>query len=500
MLKKIRIALAILSFLTILVFFLDFYGWLPLWFSFLTDIQLIPALLAGNLIVTFTLLVFTFLFGRVYCSVVCPLGILQDIISWIRRKTVKKRFKYKFKQEEKYLRYGFLTLVLVAFLIGFHFLVGLLDPYSVFGRVSVSLLKPVYLAANNILFEMWSDTGSFYKASIYWLGITSTVIALVSLIIVFVMSWKRGRLYCNTVCPVGTFLGLISRFSIFKIYFDENKCTSCAICSTHCKSECIDFKNMTVDMSRCVACFDCLPVCRESGLNYGIPPKKKNLTVDSSKRQFLFIAGMTAVGGTNKLLASTGFLKTQPNKIDRKTAIMPPGALDISHFSSKCTSCHLCVSKCPSQVIKPSLLEYGVGGIMQPLLNFDNGFCNYDCTDCTDICPTGALIPMDKETKNHNQMGIVQLDLDKCIVVKDNTNCGACSEHCPTQAVSMKAWKGALTIPQIDQSICVGCGGCEYICPALPTKAIYVEGIEKQNQIVLMKHEKEEVIIDDFGF
>lgn len=497
MLKKTRIALALLIFLTIILIFLDFYGWLPVGFSFLADIQFIPALLAGNMIVFVSILILTFVFGRIYCSVICPLGILQDISTWIRKQIVKKKLRFKFKNAKNIYRYTFLSLYLFAFITGLHFLIGLLDPYSSFGRISVHLFKPIYLAGNNLLFDIWSDTALFYKASIYWLGLFSTLIALISLTVVLVMSWKTGRLYCNTVCPVGTFLGFISRFSILRIYFDESKCTSCAICSTSCKSECIDFKNQKVDMSRCVTCFDCLPVCRESGLKYGIRPGKSK--IDQSRRTFMMMGGVAAVSGM-KLFASSGPLKIVQKKVERKQAIMPPGALNLSHFSEKCTSCHLCVSKCPSQVIKPSLLEYGISGMMQPMLSFENGFCNYDCTDCADICPTGALVPMDKETKNQNQMGVVQLDLEKCIVVKDETNCGACSEHCPTQAVSMKAWKDALTIPFIDQRICVGCGGCEYICPAEPMKAIYVEGLEEQILIVIEKREKQEVVIDDFGF
>jgi ferredoxin len=137
---------------------------------------------------------------------------------------------------------------------------------------------------------------------------------------------------------------------------------------------------------------------------------------------------------------------------------------------------------------------------MQPKLYFDRGFCNYDCTICGDVCPTGAILPLSVEEKNHTQMGQVQFILENCIVYYDETSCGACSEHCPTQAVHMVPYKGHLTIPETDISICVGCGGCEYVCPAIPFKAIYVEGIDTQNIIEIENEEIEEIVIDDFGF
>lgn len=180
--------------------------------------------------------------------------------------------------------------------------------------------------------------------------------------------------------------------------------------------------------------------------------------------------------------------------------IAPPGAISFDHLREKCISCHLCVSKCPSHVIKPAFLEYGLGGIMQPKLFFDRGFCNYDCTFCGDVCPTGAILPLTKEEKNHTQMGKVKFIMENCIVYYDETSCGACSEHCPTQAVRMVPYKGVLTIPETDTSICVGCGGCEYVCPAIPFKAIYVEGLTTQNIVEIKKEKVEETVIDDFGF
>lgn len=522
--SRIRVVVSLTLFVLISLLFLDFAGVLPKELHVLGMIQLVPALLALNGIIVVSLLVLTLVFGRVYCSSVCPMGVYQDIVSWLRKKTSskKKKKRYKYLKPLTFMRWSFTAAVVIAFLFGSTFLLGLLDPYSAFGRMSTHLFKPVYLAGNNLLAAAFSGGTTFYKVGIYLLSLSSTLVALVTMLTVGILAWRNGRIYCNTVCPVGTVLGVFSKYSLFRIRFDEEKCNLCGTCARNCKASCIDFKHMTVDSSRCINCFNCVDVCSESGLKYRLPfPKKvavkpeitdnhKNSehkkpgkrsgkTVDEKKRQFLTTLALTGWAATQ--LKADKIVKLGARKdVKRQQPIMPPGAGDIEKFSQKCTSCHLCVSKCPSQVIKPSFLEYGIGGMMQPMLHFDDAFCNYSCTVCADVCPSGALTHLAEEEKRHNQMGIVQLYLENCIVYTDNTNCGACSEHCPTQAVSMVPYHDNLTIPEINQEICVGCGGCESICPAKPFKAIFVEGITTHRRIEIQLEKVEAVEVDDFGF
>ncbi len=521
MLKTIRISLSILFFSLITIFFLDFTGKLPHEFHAMEMIQFVPALLAMNWIIILVLLVLTALFGRIYCSSVCPLGIYQDIVSWFRKRLTNKkhRKRYKYLQALNILRWSFLGATIIAFLFGFSFLVGLLDPYSAFGRILVHVFKPAYLAGNNVLASLLIPAGNFtfYKVGVYLLSLSSTLIALVTLIIISIMAWRNGRIYCNTVCPVGTLLGFISKHALYQIRFDNENCTLCGRCARACKASCIDFKNMTVDTSRCINCFNCIEECNESGLKYKrIANSEKRVTNNEklkannyslfairyslpSRRRFLTALTLTALAA-GKLLADKTLRLGSKKKVTRTQPIMPPGAFSIEKFSRQCTSCHLCVSKCPAQVIKPAFLEYGIGGMMQPMLDFKHQFCNYDCTICADVCPTGALAHLDQETKHHTQIGRVQLYLENCIVYTDETSCGACSEHCPTQAVHMVPYKGHLTIPEINPEICVGCGGCEFICPSQPWKAIFVEGITLHKTIELKPEEVEEVEVDGFGF
>jgi ferredoxin-type protein NapF len=157
-------------------------------------------------------------------------------------------------------------------------------------------------------------------------------------------------------------------------------------------------------------------------------------------------------------------------------AVTPPGSLGIRHFTTRCTACHLCVSACPTSVLQPSLNEYGWLGFMQPHMDYSTNYCNFECTLCSDVCPTGAILSLSAENKKTTQLGQVQLILENCVVYAENTACGSCSEHCPTQAVTMVPYRQGLTLPEIKPEICVGCGACEYACPVRPHKAIYVDG------------------------
>ena len=512
MLKKIRVTLSVVIFSIITLYFLDFRGFIPESLGFLTEIQLVPALLSLSIVILISLVLLTLLFGRVYCSSICPMGIYQDIVAWLSKKRNKKK-RYNYSKAKNVLRWSVLGVTIVAFIFGFNFLVGLLDPYGSYGRIVTHLFRPIYLEGNNLLASIFTSFNNytFYKVGIYLLSISSTVIALITLLAIGYLAWREGRTYCNTICPVGTTLGFMSKYSLFKIQFVDEKCNMCGLCAMKCKASCIDAKNKYIDNSRCVTCFNCIEVCNRSAMKYTNKISAVNHSIpnqiNESKRRFLsasLITGLAAGKMIAQEFSYDNFTLSNETlakrELKRQTPIAPPGALSFDHLKEKCISCHLCVSKCPSHVIKPAFLEYGLGGVMQPKLYFDHGFCNYDCTVCGDVCPTGALVPLTIEEKNHTQMGKVHFILENCIVYYDETSCGACSEHCPTQAVHMVPYKDHLTIPETDPSICVGCGGCEYVCPAIPFKSIYVEGISTQNTIEIEHEEVEEIMIDGFGF
>ena len=378
MLRKIRIGISALFFVLITFFFLDFAEILPNSFHRLAHLQFVPALLSLSVGILLFLIVLTLLFGRIYCSTICPMGILQDIIARLSKSTSKKKKRYSYSPAKNRLRWSVLGGTVISFLCGFTFIVGLLEPYSAYGRIVVHVFKPIYMLGNNLLESAFSkfDNYTFYQVDTSILSISSLFIAVVILTMIFIMAWKHGR-----------------------------------------------------------------------------------------------------------------------------TPVTPPGSVSREHFQQQCTSCHLCISKCPSHVLKPAFMEYGLAGVMQPTVSFEKGFCNFDCTVCGDVCPNGAILPISVKQKHLTQMGYVVFIEENCIVYTDGTSCGACSEHCPTQAVAMVPYKDGLTIPHVNKEICVGCGGCEYVCPARPFRAIYIEGNPVQKEAKPFKESEEHKgEIDDFGF
>jgi len=476
-----KISLFIFCLLTF--YFLDLAGILPLQVNILGQIQFIPAWISHNALAMVFLLVCALLFGRVYCSFLCPMGVFQDITS--------KKKGYSCRKNNFILRWSVLAVSLILFNLGYTIAVGLLDPYSAYGRIATHIFKPVYLAMNNALAYIFNHFGNyaFYRVEIFILDIFSFIVALLTFAIIGVLAWKKGRLYCNTICPVGTILGLLNKFSLFKIRINSDKCASCGICEKKCKASCIDSKSKTVDYNQCVNCFNCLSNCKKNAISFSMG-KEKQGAVDKSKRKFI-LTGLTVAIAAPAVFAQT----------NKRHPISPPGAISAERLQKHCTSCHLCISKCPSKVLKPAFMEYGVGGVMMPVMYFEKGFCNYDCTICTNVCQNKALTPLTVEHKHRLQVGKVVFVPELCVVNTKGTSCGACSEHCPTQAVKMVPYKNGLTIPFVDASICVGCGGCEFICPVRPDRAIYVEGNKIHQQARAFEVEKkEEKEITDFGF
>ena len=504
-LKFLRVVISILFLLTVTIAFLDFRGILSKeYFNAVLYLQFIPSVIkfinvislsvAGFLIV----IALTMLTGRVYCSTICPLGIFQDIVSRIARKfKSKKKKKYTFGQPYNILRYSLLALTIVSFLFGTIFIVNLLDPYSNYGRIVTGIFKPIFIGFNNLIAKGLEkfDIYFLYPVDIEWFKLSALAFPVLLLGTVVVMSAKNGRIYCNTLCPVGTLLGVLSKFSVYKIKFNEDSCINCGKCAVVCKSSCIDIKNKFVDYSRCVDCYNCLQVCPTFGISYQLSSgikttkpvqfstvKTNESTTDTGKRTFIAItlayiaAGLTL--NSRKVYSKENVVVKNPTTIpnEKNYPVSPPGSQSIQQMKDNCTACHLCVSACPTGVLQPSFLQYGFTGMMQPHMDYHTNYCNFECTVCTDICPTGALLPVSDEEKKTLQIGKVQFEIDNCVVHTEKTACGSCSEHCPTQAVYMVPYEGELTIPEIDPDICVGCGACEYACPTRPYRAIYVDG------------------------
>lgn len=492
MLRKIRIVLAALCFVGVTLLFFDFTGTLHTWLGWMAQIQFLPAVLALNFGVVLALVALTLLFGRLYCSVICPLGVMQDIIAWFGSRGKKRKFRYSYSSAKNVLRYGVLTIFIVALAAGIGSVVALLAPYSSYGRIVSNLFAPFYRWGNNLLawFAERVDSYAFYSTDVWLRSLPTFLIAAATFVLLVVLAWRGGRTYCNTICPVGTILGFLSRHSLYRPVIDTEKCNGCTLCSRRCKAACIDAKNHTIDYSRCVVCMDCIDTCAHGAISYrrrkkeAAPDAASDATVDLSRRHFLTGAA---------LLAGAAAAKAQEKKVDgglavlldkkvphRATPIVPPGAQGLWHMARHCTGCQLCVSACPNDVLRPST---DLRTLMQPESSYERGYCRPECTKCSEVCPAGAIHRIDAAEKSAIRIGHAVWVKENCIPLTDGVSCGNCARHCPTGAIQMvssdEANPDAPKIPVVNEERCIGCGACENLCPARPFSAIYVEGYRK---------------------
>ena len=496
MLRIIRTILAAVFFVLITLLFLDFTGTLHHWFSWMAKIQFLPAVLALNVGVVIALVVLTLIFGRIYCSIICPLGVFQDVIARFNR----KKNKYSYSKALSWLRYTMLGVMVVALVAGIGSVFQLLAPYSAYGRMATMIFQPIYKAGNNLLATLAerADSYAFYHVEQIATFGSVLIIAIATFVVLAILAFRNGRTYCNTICPVGTILSFLARFSFLKIRFDESKCKNCSMCSKSCKAACIDYKTHTVDYSRCVVCGDCIDKCKFGALKYSIPSKSGKTnnnsdtsssgTIDNSKRSFLIASALvsTAALAQKKEKLMDGGLAELEDKIapERQTPLTPPGSLSFQHFAQHCTGCQLCVSECPNHVLRPSsdLLH-----LMLPEMSYEKGHCRPECTRCSSVCPAGAIKPIDKDEKTSIQIGHAVWIKKNCVPITDGVECGNCARHCPAGAIEMVMLdendEESPMVPAINENACIGCGACEYVCPSRPFSAIYVEGHEVHKKI-----------------
>lgn len=374
-------------------------------------------------ILFFFLFAITVIFGRVYCSALCPLGLFQDLCLLLFH---RKKLPF---QKNRALKY-FIAAVSFGILCGgTAFILRLIDPYTIFGS-----------------------------------AMSGTAYGLIFIITVAALTGLRGRYFCTNICPVGTILGLISRHSYNKIYINAEACVACGLCAQKCPSGCIDFKNKTIDNETCIKCFKCLNLCHNKGISYGHPASPKTTTTVFSPSRRRFLIGTAAVAAL--AVAYKAGVKLSSDIAQKvKNILLPAGAGSAERFANKCLNCNLCVENCPMKILKKADDTY-------PAVHIEYGknYCSYNCNKCSEICPSGAIRRLTLEEKRRTQIGLAQVNPDICI------QCGLCVRECPRSAIT----KQQGDYPQINPDICIGCGACQAVCPV---SAIKVPPVKTQKTL-----------------
>jgi len=482
----------------------DYIGDVEVFFHFDPFLALVTALAARALTVVFawsaaTILV-TLLFGRVVCGWVCPMGAIQQFFSWVFKKAKFLRPK-KPASGGLWVKYAVLSFVLVAAIFGLN-LAGYLDPLSFLTRTSAAGLLPALGRGLNgligavyaVRLEGFGDTLSqaLEKLTLNPIFQQGFFLGLVFLVFLVLNKW-RERFFCRVLCPAGALLGLFSRFNLFKLKIDSAKCTKCGLCSIHCPTQAGPFPDDQWKSSECLYCETCAAICPTGAISFPARLKKEKLpAVDLSRRRML-VASFLA-------FFSVPFFRIgAARKRASEKLIRPPGALPEPDFLAKCVKCGECLKACPTNGLQPALSEAGPEGMWTPVLVPKIGYCEYYCSLCSQVCPTGAIKELSVPEKTTVKIGTAWIDKNRCIPYFLGRPCIVCEEHCP---ISPKAIKFVMVetkqadgttatekAPVIDLDLCIGCGICENKCPVADRPAIFVTSVgeqrSKDNQLLL---------------
>ena len=456
------------------------------------------------------ILVATMLFGRFFCSFLCPLGTIHHLVGSTRSALKGPAMvRANQKKPDQRIKYFALILLLIASLLGLN-LAGLLDPIALlFRSIALSILPGVgaglrsmfdALAGSDIkMLSMLSYAGEVLVSPVF--GYTHQAfqtgwfIGLIFLVILF-MNRIRPRFWCRTLCPLGALLGIFARFSILKLEKYPEKCTQCDLCTKHCQGAASPKPGEEWETAECLTCFNCHNICPESALEFRLKwTIKPNRQPDIGKRAFLggLLAGVS--------IPFLGRLDGRLDKISDPRLIRPPGSLPEKEFLEVCQRCGLCMKVCPTNVINPTLAEAGAAGFWTPHLMMTQGYCEFTCTLCGSVCPTGAIrdLTVTEKINRPIKIGSAYVDRGRCLPWSGNAPCIVCQEVCPTSpkaiylrkevVISADGKAQEFQLPYVNLRTCVGCGICENKCPVRGLPAIRTiaagESRSLRNQILL---------------
>jgi MauM/NapG family ferredoxin protein len=442
------------------------------------------------LLAVITLLV-TIILGRVVCGWVCPLGAVHQFFSFVFKKT---RF-WKPKRDEKTSlawKYYILVFVLVSAVFTLD-VVGIMDPLSFLYRSFATAVFPALTHASAGVVELLyslhiSSLAQTLSQFLGNLSINATfqqgfLIGLIFLAVVFLNAWKE-RFWCRYLCPLGALLGVFSRWNIFKLRVDEEKCIKCGLCTLHCETQANPYPDKDWKSPECVYCETCAAICPTAAITFPVKAKPEKLSDINLSRRKLVLTSLLGI-------AATPFFRLTPSrKRANPKLIRPPGALPEEKFLQKCVKCGECMKACPTNALQPAVTEAGPEGIWTPMLVPKIGYCEYYCSLCSQVCPTGAIKELKIEEKTRVKIGSAWVNKSRCIPYVLGKPCIVCEEHCPTSPKAIKLVRVETKLPDgrvetplgpvVDLDLCIGCGICENKCPVMDDPAIFTTSVGEQ--------------------
>ena len=461
------------------------------------------------------ILVPTLLLGRFFCNWLCPYGSLHQFIGWLfnirknRDDIDKNRYRSVFQ-----FKYYLLIIFIVLALFG-SLQIGLLDPICLLVRSVAVAISPAadMLSAKLDLTFLSSAPGASEQRifdGAWFVGLMLLGLVGMNLVI--------PRFFCRVLCPLGAFLGYLSRFSLWRIDRDLSKCTDCNLCLRRCEGAADP--QAALRKSECFVCFNCIDDCPEDALSYKLVPlslkdriqgkvgsddatllgrkviskiAETEITGPALPRRRVFFATMGGALAFPFLRLS----KAVNNRGYNEKTIRPPGSVAEEEFLERCIKCDQCINVCPTNVLQPStLIQGGLEGVWTPVMDFAVGFCQLNCTLCSEVCPTGAIqkiSPLEKlgrgpfEEKGPIRLGTAFFNRGRCLPWAMETPCVVCEEVCPVSPKAIGSYEETITRwdgkkvelkrPYMRPELCIGCGICEHECPVMDDAAVYVTTI-----------------------
>ena len=440
-------------------------------------------LLAGSFLAILTVIA-TLIFGRFFCGWICPLGTVIDMAGALRKR--HRTLSDRANRYARRIKFYILGGIFFAAAAGIQ-IVWIFDPLVIMGRfVSLNMIPAVTAGIDRIFiffirtFDWYGPVYDFYrtlKASLLGVQVHFFKHSIISFLVLVVLAGSAfflTRAWCRVMCPLGALLNLFARLTPFRRRTEG--CMGCDQCQEVCRMGAIQTDH-NYHAGECILCMDCVYVCPPRKTRFSFlarhrhqPKIKDENRKGLSRKNFIFLL-LTS-------LFSFGFLKNKKKAFVR-AIIRPPGSLREDQFLDTCIRCGNCMKVCVTNGLQPVMLETGAQGIWTPRLVPEIGYCEYLCTLCTEVCPTGAIPRLSKTKKVTTRLGVAQIDHSLCIAWANNQQCLVCEEHCPIPEKAIKVETAVrdgktVLLPIVDPSLCVGCGICQNKCPVRPVRAIRV--------------------------